>query len=107
MAKWETAHNIIDMAATALEKGYIPMLHSNETINKVAAAAMSPLAAIGGIRSGHGITKTLGRIYGDVGNPNVSNIAGSAFTVGVAMGVGRGLTHDSAGNPDIAGIPMI
>jgi len=105
--KWKTAHKLIDMAATAVETGYVPMLHSNETINKIASAAMSPLAVVGGIRKDQGITNTLERVYGGISNPNVSNIAGSAFTVGVGMGAAHGLTHDSAGNPDIAGIPFI
>ena len=109
--KFDAAHTAIDALGYLWDNGAAGLrnlhLHSNDTINKIGLAMASPVAAVGDIVHGKGITKSLGRVYGDLSNPNIGNIAGSAFTVGVGMGVGRGLTHDSAGNPDIAGIPFI
>lgn len=85
-------------------------LTANDSINAIGSigqALASPLNAIGGIAHGRGVSRSLAQTYGSLSNPKIGNIAGSAFTVGVGMGVARGLTHDSAGNPDIAGIPMI
>ena len=82
-------------------------LNGNKAINPIAKAIMSPIATVGGFSRGE-FTDTLKRVYTNHGGGlNYSNIAGSAFTAGVGAGVLGGLTHDSAGNPDIAGIPMI
>lgn len=112
MSKWDSAHHAIDALQHIWDKGAIGLkglqhLHSNDAVNKIGLAMASPVAAVSDIVHGKGIAKSLEQVYGDLSNPNVGNIAGSAFTVGVGMGVGRGLTHDSAGNPDIAGIPFI
>lgn len=87
-------------------------LTGNDAINPlgtIAQAVLSPAAAVGGIANGRTLAGTMKEVYGYGSKQglNYANIAGSAFTVGVGMGVARGLTHDSAGNPDIAGIPMI
>ena len=112
MSKWKTANKYLDYAYdlwNASKPGAASILHSNDKINSVAAAVMSPIQMIGGIA--HGASKdTVKAVYGGIGKKeslNYANIAGSAFTAGVGMGVVGGLTHDSAGNPDIAGIPFI
>lgn len=91
-------------------------LEGNKAINPIARAIMSPAATIGGFSRGE-FTNTLKKVYRQdvldeagkkIGRDfNYANIAGSAFTAGIGAGVLGGLTHDSAGNPDIAGIPMI
>lgn len=111
MSKWDSAHNALNALQHIWNKGAIGLkglqhLHSNDAVNQIGLAMASPVAAVSDIVHGKGITKSLGQVYGD-SNHNISNIAGSAFTAGVGMGVARGLTHDSAGNTDIAGIPFI
>lgn len=88
--------------------------HGKDAINKIStqtgSAILSPLAVAGGIARGEGVMKTLNNVYGGLGKDEslkLANIAGSAFTASVGMRVVGGLTHDSAGNPDIAGIPFI
>lgn len=115
--RWKFAHNMLDMAATALDKGVVPLLHSNETINRVSSAMLSPFAVAGKMKNNRGFINSLEDVYtrkafnkeGKVvlDGLNYANIAGSAFTAGIGAGILGGLTHDSAGNPDIAGIPMI
>lgn len=110
--KFDAAHTAIDALGYLWDNGgkglkALNRLHSNDAINKIGLAVASPVAAIGDIVHGKDIGKSLGQVYGTLGTPNVANIAGSAFTAGVGAGVLNGLTHDSAGNTDIAGIPMI
>ena len=106
------------------------LLVSNNGINGFAAmgfkgqafASMtSPLEAIsryhyGG--QGYGVTDALAETFlKDAGKQGARNWAltnlslkkagGAVVGTGVGMGVIGGLTHDSAGNPDIAGIPGI
>ena len=112
MSKWNSAHHAIDALQHIWDKGAIGLkglqhLHSNDAVNKIGLALASPVAAVSDIAHGKGITKSLERVYGDLSSPNVSNIAGSAFTIGVGTSVAHGLTHDASGNPDIAGIPFI
>ena len=95
--------------AQRIKDGFYHLL-PNEAINPIGAigqAIASPLDAAGKIARGRGVSRSLASTYGSLSRPNVSNIAGSAFTVGVGMSAAHGLTHDSSGNPDIAGIPMI
>ena len=115
------AHQVIDFGADVFNLGMkkaiandteriakgVYHLSANDGINSVMQAMASPLDAVGKIYRGHGIGRSLASTYGSLSNPNVGNIAGSAFTVGVGAGVVGGLTHDTAGNIDIAGIPMI
>lgn len=42
-----------------------------------------------------------------VNNINKRKVVGGISGIGIGMGIAGGLTHDSAGNIDIAGIPMI
>ena len=113
--KWKFAHDALDYAATLWDKGALSnaatsaykKLHSNEAINPVTKAIMSPIGVIGGAMHGKGIGNMLEKTYGTLNDPNVANIAGSAFTGAVGMATLSGLTHDSSGNPDIAGIPGI
>ena len=104
-------------------------LTANDPINaigKIGQTLMSPAAAIGGIaRTGQigaslkatyapGVKKEIldaaGKGTGKFAYQseyNLGNIAGSAFIGAVGMATLGGLTHDSSGNPDIAGIPGI
>lgn len=118
MSFFNRAHEAIELGRTVFNKGTINQwdeavakrftkIHGGDAINKIGSAIMSPLAVAGGISRGEGVGNTLKAVYGGLENPNLSNIAGSAFTVGVGTSVVGGLTHDSAGNPDIAGIPFI
>ena len=112
------------------------ILKGNEPINqigKIGQALMSPMATVGGIVNGRGIKKTLQDVYLDdvfdetgkqvfkqVKNPttknienvaekslNIGNIAGSVAGASIGLSVVGGLTHDTSGNVDIAGIPGI
>lgn len=110
--RFEAAHVAIDALGYIWDNGgkglkALNRLHSNDPINKVGLAMASPLAAISDVAHGKGVGAALKGTYGGLENPNLSNLAGSAFTIGAGMGVVGGLTHDSAGNPDIAGIPFI
>lgn len=116
--RFELAHKAISNIASAWDYG-VKALHSNEAINPIAKAMLSPIAVAGDMVHHKKLIEPLTDAYmktavkDEAGNivlqdsVNVANIAGSAFTVGVGMGAAHGLTHDSAGNPDIAGIPFI
>lgn len=85
-------------------------LGANDAINpigKIGQALTSPLHAVGNIARTGEVKNTLRDVYYNKDGVNLANIAGSAFTVGVGAGVVGGLTHDTSGNVDIAGIPMI
>ena len=108
------------------------VLHSNDAINQIGSAVMSPLATIGGIARNEGIANTLKNVYtkeavDEAGNVimrevtdksgkitkeaarelDVGNIAGSLWAANMGLRTVSGLTHDSGGNFDVAGIPMI
>jgi hypothetical protein len=116
--RFEMAHRALNNIASAWDYG-VKALHTNEAINPIARAMLSPIAIAGDMVKRKQFVEPLTNTYlktaakDEAGNlvlkdgVNLANIAGSAFTVGVGAGVLGGLTHDSAGNPDIAGIPMI
>ena len=90
-------------------------------LHQAAISLTSPFEAVsryyhGG--QGYGIADTLADTFlidkGTQGarnwalqNIQTKKIAGSIAGSGITMGVIGGLTHDSAGNPDIAGLPGI
>ena len=86
-------------------------------IGGIGRAIMSPVEAIGGIAQGNGIKESLKQVYTSgaldektgeiVTSANWGNIVGSGVTASVGMGVLGGLTHDTSGNADIAGLPGI
>ena len=115
-----------------MQKRFGKFLHSNEAINEIGSAVMSPLATIGGIARSGKVTDTLKDVYtkeavdetgktmmkkvkdetGKVTEEaardlDYANIVGSLFAVNMGMRTVSGLTHDSAGNIEVAGIPMI
>ena len=116
--KWDAAHKAINTLYDVWHGG-AEALHSNKAINPIAKAALSPVAMAGDMIRNKEIINPLTNTYmktmgtDEAGKAvlqdgvNLANIAGSAFTVGAGMGVVGGLTHDSSGNPDIAGIPFI
>lgn len=116
--RFELAHRALTEIAGAWDYG-VKALHSNEAINPIAKAMLSPIAVAGDMVHKKQFIEPLTNTYmktaakdetGKVilqDGVNLANIAGSAFTIGAGMGVVGGLTHDSAGNPDIAGIPFI
>ena len=116
--RFALAHRAISEIAGAWDYG-VKALHSNEAINPIAKAMLSPIAVAGDMVHHKKFIEPLTDAYmktavkDEAGNivlqdgVNVANIAGSMFTAGVGMGVARGLTHDASGNTDIAGIPFI
>lgn len=50
---------------------------------------------------------TLGKRNWALGNISLKKAGGAVVGTGMGMGIIGGLTHDSAGNPDIAGLPGI
>lgn len=103
-------HDGIDAIADAAKHG-VTWLHSNQSINSVGKHMLSPVAVAGDMIRNKEILNPLNQMYlkdaAGKSSVQLEHIAGSAFTAGVGAGVLGGLTHDSAGNPDIAGIPMI
>ena len=116
--KWRAAKQAINKLYDVWHDGALA-LHSNEAINPIAKAALSPVAMIGEMYHTGNIIDPITNTYmktavkDEAGKivlqdgVNAANIAGSMFTAGVGMGVARGLTHDASGNTDIAGIPFI
>ena len=106
------------------------MLDGNAPINQIkgmgnmAEAFTSPLDFAGRVYRGEGITNSFKSAYmkdaldeagnivkDEAGNVVKSmdwgNVAGTAIAGSLGLGVVGGLTHDTAGNVDIAGIPGI
>ena len=110
----------------AAEKGPTHLI-GNEAINPIGRSMLSPIAAAGEMWRTKSVMKPLKDTYMRVakrdaagaimkdqaGNIileegiNIGNIAGTYVAGSATLGVLGGLTHDTAGNIDIAGIPMI
>ncbi len=100
----------IDVVADVI-KGGVKYLHGNDAINPIARSMLSPVAVASDMWRNKEVINPLTNMYlKDAAGKDavqIGNIAGSYLTVGAGMGVAGGLTHDSAGNLDIAGIPLI
>ncbi len=115
----------VDVVADVIQHG-MSHLQGNDAINPIARSMLTPIGTASDMWRSKSVVDPLvnaymknvkrdatGQVIKNGGKVvledgiNVGNIAGSYLTVGLGAGVLGGLTHDSAGNPDIAGIPMI
>ena len=114
----DTFKNGVDIVADTIKKG-MSHLHGNDAVNPIGKAMLTPVAVASDMWRTKSVIDPLTNAYmktavkdeaGKVvlqDGVNLGNIAGSYLTIGLSAGIAGGLTHDTAGNTDIAGIPMI